>query len=133
MRRTWKFRQFADVLAGCEPHEPDLKEKKDVLLEFFSMCREEMTEIVSVGKMKQLAGQFTKGLVGGAQFRQTLYHSHSADEILDNITIYFETLGRRETFGDGVVEAESDGYLEFDSCEAVPHSVEAGRLSAAGN
>jgi len=87
-----------------------------VLLEFFSMCREEMPEIVSLGKMKQLAGQFTKGLVGGAQFRQTLYHSHSADEILDNITVYFETLGRRETFGDGVVEADSD--LEFTSCDA---------------
>jgi hypothetical protein len=36
--------------------------------------------------MKQLAGQFTKGLVGGAQFRQTLYHSHSAQEILENIS-----------------------------------------------
>ena len=116
MQNPWIFRQFQDVIAGREPYQPDLKEKKDVLLEFFSMCREEMPEIVSLGKMKQLAGQFTKGLVGGAQFRQTLYHSHSADEILDNITIYFETLENRETFGDGVVEAEADCDLEFTSC-----------------
>lgn len=116
MQNPWIFRQFADVLDGREPYQPDLQEKKDVLLEFFSMCREEMPEIVSLGKMKQLAGQFTKGLVGGAQFRQTLYHSHSADEILDNISIYFETLEQRETFGDGVVEASPD--LEFDSCGA---------------
>ena len=115
MQNPWIFRQFADALAGREPYQPDLAEKKAVLLEFFSMCREEMPEIVSLGKMKQLAGQFTKGLVGGAQFRQTLYHSHSAEEILDNITIYFETLQRRETFGDGVVEADSD--LEFVSCD----------------
>jgi len=108
------------VLEGREPYQPDLKEKKDVLLEFFSMCREEMPEIVSLGKMKQLAGQFTKGLVGGAQFRQTLYHSHSAGEILDNITIYFETLERRETFGDGVVEADSNDDLQLDSCEVNP-------------
>jgi tRNA-dihydrouridine synthase len=54
------------------------KEKKAVLLEFFEMLREEMPELPAIGKMKQLAGQFTKGLVGGAQFRQTLYHSHSA-------------------------------------------------------
>lgn len=80
------------------------------------MCREEMPELPALGKMKQLAGQFTKGLVGGAQFRQTLYHSHSAEEILDNITTYFETLEARETFGDGMVEADSD--LEFASCEA---------------
>ena len=75
-----------------------------------------MPEIVALGKMKQLAGQFTKGLVGGAQFRQTLYHSHSAQEILDNITIYFQTLSDRETFGDGQVEADQD--LVIDSCEA---------------
>jgi len=92
-----------------------LQEKKDVLLEFFSMCRDEMPEIVALGKMKQLAGQFTKGLVGGAQFRQTLYHSHSATEILDNITTYFEALANRETFGDGFVEADTD--LEFRSCD----------------
>jgi tRNA-dihydrouridine synthase len=116
MQNPWIFRQFNDLLNGREPYLPDLQEKKDVLLEFFSMCREEMPEIVSLGKMKQLAGQFTKGLVGGAQFRQTLYHSHSAEEILDNIQTYFETLVSRETFGDGVVEADKD--LEFESCEA---------------
>ncbi len=117
MQNPWIFRQFQDVIEGREPYQPDLQEKKDFLLEFFSMCREEMPEIVSLGKMKQLAGQFTKGLVGGAQFRQTLYHSHSADEILDNITIYFETLTARETFGDGVIEADSDKDVEFDSCK----------------
>lgn len=115
MQNPWIFRQFQDVLEGREPYVPDVAEKKEVLLEFFSMCREEMPEIVALGKMKQLAGQFTKGLVGGAQFRQTLYHSHSANEILDNIQHYFDTLERRATFGDGVVEADAD--LEFTSCE----------------
>jgi len=119
MQNPWIFRQFADVLAGREPYQPDLQEKKDVLLEFFSMCREEMPEIVALGKMKQLAGQFTKGLVGGAQFRQTLYHSHTEQEILDNITTYFETLERREIYGDGLVEAADDD-IEFSSCAAVP-------------
>ncbi len=117
MQNPWIFRQFQDVLAGREPYQPDLQEKKSVLLEFFSMCREEMPELPALGKMKQLAGQFTKGLVGGAQFRQTLYHSHSADEILDNITTYFETLERRESFGDGMVEADSDTDLQFTSCD----------------
>lgn len=116
MQNPWIFRQFADVLAGREPYEPDLQEKKDVLLEFFAMCREEMPELPALGKMKQLAGQFTKGLVGGAQFRQTLYHSHSADEILDNITIYFETLERRETFGDGRTETD-DSDIAISACD----------------
>ncbi len=135
MQNPWIFRQFHDVIEGREPYQPDLKEKKDVLLEFFSMCREEMPEIVSLGKMKQLAGQFTKGLVGGAQFRQTLYHSHSADEILDNITTYFETLESRQTFGDGNVETDVD--IVLDSCEAANspafRSPSDGRASAVAN
>src|SRR5215813_7457473 len=114
MQNPWIFRQFRDVLEGREPYQPDLEEKKQVLLEFFGMCREEMPELVALGKMKQLAGQFTKGLVGGAQFRQTLYHSHSAEEILENITTYFNSLAERDTFGDGLVEADTD--LEFESC-----------------
>jgi tRNA-dihydrouridine synthase B len=116
MQNPWIFRQINDVLNGREPYQPDLEEKKIVLLDFFSMCREEMPELVALGKMKQLAGQFTKGLVGGAQFRQTLYHSHSAEEILDNITTYFETLEQRQTFGDGLTEADKD--LEIASCDA---------------
>jgi len=118
MQNPWIFRQFEDALAGREPYQPDLREKKDVLLEFFSMCREEMAEIIALGKMKQLAGQFTKGLVGGAQFRTTLYHSHSADEILENITKYFETLESGSIFGDGLVEAVNDPSLELMSCDA---------------
>ena len=115
MQNPWIFRQFDDVLNGREPYQPDLEEKKTVLLEFFEMCLGEMPELVALGKMKQLAGQFTKGLVGGAQFRQTLYHSHLAVEILDNITIYFNSLSEAETFGDGLVEADKD--LEFTSCD----------------
>jgi len=115
MQNPWIFRQFADAIAGREIYQPTLEEKKIVLLEFFSMCREEMPELVALGKMKQLAGQFTKGLVGGAQFRQTLYHSHSADEILDNITTYFHTLERGVDYGDGLVEAEEP---VIESCDA---------------
>ncbi|HUR99374.1 MAG TPA: tRNA dihydrouridine synthase DusB [Pyrinomonadaceae bacterium] len=126
MQNPWIFRQFADAIAGREIFQPSLEEKKSVLLEFFGMCREEMPELPALGKMKQLAGQFTKGLVGGAQFRQTLYHSHSADEILNNITVYFETLSQSDTFGDGVIEA-GDSDITIDSCDAfaLPETLQA--------
>ncbi len=116
MQNPWIFRQIQDVLEGCAPYQPTLEEKQTVLLEFFELLREDMPELPALGKMKQLAGQFTKGLVGGAQFRQTLYHSHSAGEILDNIGVYFNALSAGETFGNGLTETDSD--LEFDSCGA---------------
>ncbi|HMO81767.1 MAG TPA: tRNA dihydrouridine synthase DusB [Pyrinomonadaceae bacterium] len=115
MQNPWIFRQFADSLAGRVPYEPDIEEKKQVLLEFFEMCLEVMPEIVALGKMKQLAGQFTKGLVGGAQFRQTLYHSHSSLEILENIDIYFSRLAAGKRYGDGMIEADEP---LVESCSA---------------
>ena len=118
MQNPWIFRQFEDALAGREIYQPDLAEKKAVLLEFFEMLREEMPETPALGKMKQLAGQFTKGLVGGAQFRQTLYHSHSAEQTLDNITIYFNVLTEGNRYGDGIIEADADNSPAIDSCDA---------------
>jgi len=123
MQNPWIFRQIQDVFEGREPFQPTLEEKQTVLLEFFDLLREDMPELPALGKMKQLAGQFTKGLVGGAQFRQTLYHSHSAQEILDNIGIYFNTLTAGETFGNGLTEADTDFDLEFNSCDAAENNI----------
>lgn len=116
MQNPWIFRQIEDAFRGREIYQPTLEEKQIVLLEFFELLREDMPEMPALGKMKQLAGQFTKGLAGGALFRQTLYHSHSAQEILDNIGVYFNTLTTGATFGDGLRESDAD--LEFDSCDA---------------
>ena len=130
MQNPWIFRQFADAIAGREIFQPTLDEKKSVLLEFFGMCREEMPEIVALGKMKQLAGQFTKGLVGGAQFRQTLYHSHSADEILENITTYFNTLETGNHYGDGLIEADEPSISSCDAFTAGGHALKARERAA---
>ena len=119
MQNPWIFRQINDAIEGRIPYEPPTEEKQKVLLEFFELLQEDMPEKPALGKMKQLAGQFTKGLIGGAQFRQTLYHSHSAQEILENIGIYFKTLSERETFGDGAIEADEDKDLEILSCDAM--------------
>jgi hypothetical protein len=129
MQNPWIFRQFADAIAGRPEYVPSLEEKKSVLIEFFGMCREEMPELPALGKMKQLAGQFTKGLVGGAQFRQTLYHSHSAEEILENITNYFHTLETGKGYGDGLVEAEE---TSVESCDAFTNRRPAADLPAEG-
>lgn len=115
MQNPWIFRQIEDVLANREPFEPTLQDKQTVLLEYFDLLREDMPELPAIGKMKQLAGQFTKGLIGGAQFRQTLYHSHSVQEVLDNIGIYFRALTKGEKYGDGLIEADTH---DIDSCDA---------------
>src|ERR687883_578766 len=84
----------------------------------FEKWREDMPDMAAIGKMKQLAGQFTKGLQGGALFRTTIYHSHSVTEILDRISEYFEAVTTgRPYYGEAKPE-EIQEAPELNSCEA---------------
>jgi tRNA-dihydrouridine synthase B len=117
MANPWIFRQVEDALAGREPYQPTLDEKREVLVEYFDLLRADMPELPAIGRMKQLAGQFTKGLQGGARFRQVIYHSHSVTEVLDRIGEYFETVAAGRVYlGEGGDEPEEAPAL--DSCEA---------------
>src|SRR5882757_2070926 len=101
MANPWIFRQIEDAMHGRQIFQPSLEEKRAVLLEYFDMLREDMPQLAAIGRMKQLAGQFTRGLQGGALFRTALYHSHSVPEILDRISEYFETISAgRQYFGE---------------------------------
>ena len=118
MANPWIFRQIEDTLEGREPFQPTLEDKRAVLLEYFELLRADMPEFAAIGRMKQLAGQFTKGLHGGARFRQVIYHSHSVDEILERIGEYFETVASGRTYlGEGGEEPEAEAPV-LDSCEA---------------
>jgi len=119
MANPWIFRQIEDTINGREPFQPTLEDKRAVLLEYFDMLREDMPQMAAIGRMKQLAGQFTRGLRGGALFRTALYHSHSVDEILGRISEYFEAISAgRQYFGEGREPSETIEAPELDSCEA---------------
>lgn len=117
MANPWIFRQIDETIKGREVFQPTLADKRALLLEYFTMLREDMPETPAINRMKQLAGQFTRGLTGGALFRTSIYHSHSVDEVLDRIEEYFEAIeSGRPYYGEGgqsIVESPS-----LDSCEA---------------
>jgi tRNA-dihydrouridine synthase B len=118
MANPWIFRQIEDALHGREIFQPTLADKRAILHEYFEMLREDMPEIPAINRMKQLAGQFTRGLQGGALFRTSIYHSHSVEEILYRIEEYFEAIGAgRYYFGESGAPVE--GAPALDSCETV--------------
>lgn len=118
MANPWIFRQIEDRINGREPFEPTLEDKQNVLLEYFDLLRADMPELPAIGRMKQLAGQFTRGLSGGSRFRQALYHSHSVTEILDRISEYFTAIAEgREYMGEEADAKEQDAPA-LDSCDA---------------
>lgn len=119
MANPWIFRQIEDAIHGREVFQPSLEEKQAVLLEYFNMLREDMPETAAIGKMKQLAGQFTRGLQGGSLFRQAVYHSHSVEEVLGRIYEYFYAMERGlPYYGEGKPEEAVEEAPVLDSCEA---------------
>src|SRR5882672_5793981 len=119
MANPWIFRQIEDAMNGREIFQPTLADKRAILLEYFDMLREDMPETPAINRMKQLAGQFTRGLQGGALFRTSMYHSHSVEEILDRISEYFETISAgRQYFGEAGPPREIVEAPVLDSCEA---------------
>lgn len=119
MANPWIFRQIEDAMHGREPFQPTLEDKRALLLEYFEMLQQDMPQLAAIGRMKQLAGQFTRGLKGGALFRTAVYHSHSVTEILDRISEYFETIeAGRQYFGEGGPPNEIIEAPALDSCEA---------------
>lgn len=117
MANPWIFRQIEDAMHGREIFQPTLADKRAILLEYFDMLREDMPETPAINRMKQLAGQFTRGLQGGALFRTSIYHSHSVTEILDRIEDYFNAIeSDRPYYGEAGVPLEE--APELDSCEA---------------
>ena len=119
MANPWIFRQIEDAMHGRQPFQPTLDDKRALLLEYFELLREDMPQLAAIGRMKQLAGQFTRGLQGGGLFRTAIYHSHSVDEILDRIAEYFETInGGRRYFGEAGPPGEIIDTPLLDSCEA---------------
>src|SRR5687767_13338838 len=115
MANPWIFRQIEDAMHGRLLFEPTLADKRPILHEYFDMLREDMPETPAINRMKQLAGQFTRGLQGGALFRTSIYHSHTVEEVLDRIEEYFEAIeAGRPYYGEAgapIVEAP-----ELDSC-----------------
>jgi nifR3 family TIM-barrel protein len=119
MANPWIFRQIEDAIHGRDPFQPTLNDKRALLLEYFEMLREDMPQMAAIGRMKQLAGQFTRGLQGGALFRTAIYHSHSVEEILGRITEYFETIAAGcQYFGEAANPSEIIDAPMLDSCEA---------------
>jgi len=116
MANPWIFRQIEDAMHGRPIFEPTLADKRAILHEYFDMLREDMPETPAINRMKQLAGQFTRGLQGGALFRTSIYHSHTVEEVLDRIEEYFEAIqSGRPYYGEGGTPMNTE---EITDCAA---------------
>lgn len=115
MANPWIFRQIAESSSGNDIFQPTLADKQKLLLDYFDLLRADMPEVPAINRMKQLAGQFTRGLPGGNRFRTVIYHSHTVVEVLERIEEYFETIYSGRTYL-GEASAEIVEVPMLDSC-----------------
>ncbi len=119
MQNPWIFRQIEDAINEREIFQPTTEDKRNVLLEYLDLLREDMPEKAALGRMKQLAGHFTKGLQGGSRFRTALYHSQTIDDLLAHVEDYFESIASgRPYLGEEGSADEEQNAPALDSCEA---------------
>lgn len=85
------FREALALQEGREVPRPTLDEKYGVVLRYYELIRDAMPEKAIPGKLKQLCNHFTKGLPGGAEFREQLLRSQSVAELLERLDAYFHT------------------------------------------
>ena len=83
------FREARALQEGRPVAPPTLDEKYAVVLRYNELIRDAMPEKAIAGKLKQLCNYFTKGLPGGAEFRQSLLRAPSAGELLERLDAYF--------------------------------------------
>jgi nifR3 family TIM-barrel protein len=90
------FREARALQDGLPVPVPTLDEKYDVVRRYYELIRDELPDKAIPGKLKQLCNYFTKGLPGGAEFRQSLLRSPSVPEMLERLDAYFKDERVRE-------------------------------------
>jgi tRNA-dihydrouridine synthase B len=98
MANPWIFRQIAETLQGLPPYRPSFAEKQAFLMDYLAVMLAEMpSEKGAMGRVKQLAAQFTHGLPGGAVFREQIFHSQTLPEMTAILDDYFGTVALKTT------------------------------------
>lgn len=90
MANPWIFRQISELRADQPIFEPQPADKHWLLLRYLHMLLETMPEHHTMGKLKQLIGQFYVGLPGAAALRRDVQHAKSTAEQQEIIDAYFE-------------------------------------------
>lgn len=95
MRNPWLLLQISQALRGEAPFEPRLDERRDALLAYYDLIREQIpAELGALGKMKKVAGYFTTGIPRGDEVRHAIQHAETVPQAIEAVHAYFDALAR---------------------------------------
>jgi tRNA-dihydrouridine synthase B len=89
----WIFREAKQYLqTGVVPPDPTLEERETVMLGHLNDMVKLLGENIGVREMRKHLCWYTKGLSGGAEFREQVNHLDTVGEVQGNIAEYFARL-----------------------------------------
>jgi len=94
MRNPWIYRQVADRLAGREPYEPTLEDRRRVILEHFHLLVEQEDAVRALHKLRTFTGWYTHGLPRGRTLRLKISQLETSEAFFDAVETYFEREAR---------------------------------------
>ncbi|HKY33692.1 MAG TPA: tRNA dihydrouridine synthase DusB [Candidatus Polarisedimenticolia bacterium] len=94
MLNPWIFRQAAALMAGEDPVQPGLEERRDLILAHFRMLRDGEDAIQALHKMRKFTGWYTHGLRNGKALRQKIQQLACLDDFFGEFERFFQELLR---------------------------------------
>jgi len=93
LRNPWLLRQISEALAGKPIYQPNLAERREKLLAYYTRIQQQIPHPGSaLGKMKKVAGIFTDGQWYAKQLRYELLHARSVAEAEAAVHRFFDEM-----------------------------------------
>jgi len=94
-KNPWIFRQAADLMAGREPEEASLLDRRELILDHFRMVAERETSTYALHKLRKFTGWYTHGIPHGRELRQSIQSLPDVPTFLEAVETFFDELAAR--------------------------------------
>lgn len=88
-RNPWIFRQIAARMAGSGVTEPNLEDRRDLVLGHFRMVAEREPSTYALHKLRKFTGWYTHGLPNGRRLRQDINQIPDVESFLATVEAFF--------------------------------------------
>lgn len=92
VRNPWIFRQILQLEKGLPVHEPDISERRSLIMEHYNFLSYVMEEHSAALRMRGLLLSYTKGLPGSSRFRDKFTKIKDVHSLIESMDDYFSSL-----------------------------------------
>ena len=89
-KNPWIFRQAAALLAGDEPYEPSLEDRRELILGHFRMLAGRDNQRFALHKLRKFTGWYTHGLPNGRKLRQKINSLPDVESFIVAVEEFFD-------------------------------------------